>query len=126
MHDRLSGCGRTAGVGEDVDAGVDAALETVVEPDLEQAFLRGDHFTGACGDRARQFERRRTRLPVANFGAVEESFDRLAGEAEENQVLCHRHHPTYSNADCLPLPPSIALSDFRLNQHSRRLDERHT
>ncbi len=34
--------------------------------------------------------------------------------------------PTYSNADCLPLPPSIALSDFRLNQHSRRVDERHT
>src|SRR5262249_46487320 len=63
LRDRPRGCGRTEHVGEDIDAGVDAVLETVVEPGLEQAFLRGEHLAGACGDRAEQSERRRAQLP---------------------------------------------------------------
>lgn len=76
MRDGRGGFGRAEDVGEDVDAGVDAVLQAVVEPGLEQTFLRGDDFTGACGDRAEQFECRRAQLGRLD-GAVDEA---LGGE----------------------------------------------
>src|SRR6202042_1828061 len=66
----------TDDVGEDVHAGLDAVLKTVVEPRLEQTLLRGDDLRGAGRDRAEQVERRGPQL--SRFGgAVDQA---LGGE----------------------------------------------